>query len=84
MHSSEDNWNVAVAGSGNTPKRSKLVVDEDGGFWWYHSSRQSINHLPVMDPEMKCPPGRAMQLSSQSIHFLSQMYSLRMLQLFLK
>ena len=60
MHSSKDSWNIAAAGSGNMPERSELVVDKDGGFWWYHSSRCSLNHLLAMVPGMKHPPGSAM------------------------
>ena len=84
MCSSEDSWNVAAAGSGSTPNRSELVVDEGWGFWQYHSSRRSLNHLPAMDPGMKRPPGKAMWPSLWSMHFPSWMYSLRISQLFLK
>ena len=84
MRSSKDSWNVAAAGSGSTPNRSELVVDEGWGFWRYHLSRCSLNHLPVMDPGMKHPPGKAMRPSLRSMHFPSRMYSLRISQLFLK
>ena len=84
MCSSEDSWNVTATGSSNMPNRSELVVDKGWGFWWYHSSRHSLNHLPAMDPGMKHPPGRAMHPLLRSIHFPLWMYSLRILQLFLK